>query len=117
MTTSQLLWKPSAERIADAGITRYQKWLKDKHGLSFDSYDDLWQWSVTEIETFWQSIWDFCGVIAHSPYQSVLIERKMPGARWFEGATLNYAEHALARARNPDTANEPAIIFQSELVE
>lgn len=117
MTAQQRLWTPSAERIADAGITHYQHWLKEKQGLSFNCYDQLWQWSVTEIEAFWQSIWDYCGVIAHSPYQSVLLERKMPGARWFEGATLNYAEHSLLRARNPDTANEPAIIFQSELVD
>ncbi len=117
MTAPQLLWTPSAERIAAAGITRYQHWLNKKHGLSFDSYDELWQWSVSEIETFWQSIWDYCGVIAHSPYQSVLLERTMPGARWFEGATLNYAEHSLLRARNAHSANEPAIIFQSELVD
>lgn len=117
MTAPQLLWTPSAERIADAGITGYQHWLHKKHGLLFDGYDKLWQWSVSEIEAFWQSIWDYCGVIAHSPYQSVLHERTMPGARWFEGATLNYAEHSLLRARNPHCANEPAIIFQSELVD
>lgn len=111
------LWRPSAGRIEDAGITRYQQWLKETRGLSFARYDDLWQWSVTEIETFWQTIWDYCGVISHSPYDQVLVERTMPGARWFEGATLNYAEQSLARAHIAVAADQPAIIFQSELVE
>jgi acetoacetyl-CoA synthetase len=117
MTAPQVLWRPSAQRIADAGITRYQSWLEETHGLSFKDYEELWQWSVTEIENFWESIWNYCGVIAHSPYTSVLVERRMPGARWFEGSTLNYAEHALARARHPEAASAPAIIFQSELVD
>lgn len=111
------LWRPSAGRIEDAGITRYQQWLKETRSLSFARYDDLWQWSVTEIETFWQTIWDYCGVISHSPYDQVLVERTMPGARWFEGATLNYAEQSLARAHIAVAADQPAIIFQSELVE
>lgn len=117
MTPATPLWRPSAGRIEDAGITRYQQWLKETRGLSFARYDDLWQWSVTEIETFWQTIWDYCGVISHSPYDQVLLERTMPGASWFEGATLNYAEQSLARAHIAVAADQPAIIFQSELVE
>lgn len=117
MSTGELLWNPSVERVEDAGITRYRRWLADTHDLHFANYEALWQWSVTEIEAFWQSIWDYCGVISHSPYQQVLAERVMPGARWFEGATLNYAEHSLARAHVAVAAAEPAIIFQSELVE
>ena len=117
MTPATPLWRPSAERIADAGITHYQQWLKEHRGLSFACYDDLGQWSTTRIEDFWQSIWDYCGVISHTPYNQVLVERTMPGARWFEGATLNYAEHSLARAHIAVAADRPAIIFQSELVE
>lgn len=114
-TTAKKLWQPSAERIADAGITRYRHWLKQTRGLQFDHYDDLWQWSTTHIEEFWESIWQFGGVIAHSPYQQVLKERKMPGARWFEGATLNYAEHALAYGQRPENRDKPAIIAESEV--
>src|SRR5690606_40409479 len=61
----------------------------------FADYHELWQWSVDDLDGFWASIWDYFEVIAHTPYTSVLGERTMPGATWFPGATLNYAEHAL----------------------
>lgn len=115
MAHSPLLWRPSAQRIADAEITRYQQWLTLNKGLTFLCYDDLWTWSTTEIEDFWESIWQFADVIAHSPYQQVLLERKMPGARWFEGATLNYAEHALAFANKAENSHSPALIAESEV--
>ena len=110
--TSKPLWTPSRERVAAAGITRYLEWLKRERGLTFGDYESLWRWSVTDLDAFWKSIWDFGGVIAHAPYQRVLSARKMPGAKWFEGATLNYAEHALVHAR--DRGGEPAIACQSE---
>ncbi len=78
------LWVASPARIESAGITRYRRWLEQKQGLRFDGYEALWRWSVQELEAFWASIWDFCGVISHRPYQSVLERRVMPGARWFE---------------------------------
>jgi acetoacetyl-CoA synthetase len=110
--TPKLLWTPSPERVAAAGITHYLEWLKRERGLTFADYESLWRWSVTELDAFWKSIWDFGGVIAHEPYQRVLSARKMPDAKWFEGATLNYAEHALAYAH--DRGSEPAIVCQSE---
>jgi acetoacetyl-CoA synthetase len=110
------LWTPSATRIAQAGITRYLAWLKEHHGLTFKGYESLWRWSIDEIEAFYETIWHFGGVISHSPYRQVLDKRTMPGAKWFEGATLNYAEHALRFAKEPGAATKPAIIFQSELV-
>src|SRR5690606_34513730 len=100
-----------------AGITRYRAWLQADRQLSFADYEALWHWSTTEIETFWESIWEYCGVIAHSPYETVLTERRMPGTKWFEGARLNYAEHSLAFGRGPESTAQPAIIFQSELVD
>jgi acetoacetyl-CoA synthetase len=115
MKSPELLWQPSEQRIRDAGITRYREWLKETRGLSFDSYDDLWTWSTSEIEAFWESIWQFGGVISHAHYQQVLVERKMPGARWFEGATLNYAEHALARGLQAEFRDMPALIAESEV--
>ncbi len=115
MSTPELLWTPSDERIAEAGITRYKQWLKENRGLEFANYEELWEWSVTHIEDFWKSIWDISGVIAHQPYSSVLAERIMPGARWFEGAALNYAEHSLAFAGKAEAVDYPAILFQSEL--
>jgi acetoacetyl-CoA synthetase len=109
------IWRPSAKRVERAGITRYTRWLKKKRGLEFPDYESLWSWSVDRIEDFWESIWEFCEVRAHEPYRQVLEKRIMPGANWFDGATLNYAEHALAAAGRADANDRPAIIHKSEL--
>jgi acetoacetyl-CoA synthetase len=92
----ELLWTPSAESVERANMTRYMRWLESERGQSFNGdYAELWRWSVSEIEDFWASIWDFFEVRSPTPYAQVLAERTMPGARWFEGAQLNYAEHLL----------------------
>ncbi len=104
-----VLWTPSNEERARANLTRYLAWLRDTRGLAFDSYDALWRWSVTDLEAFWASIWEFCDVRPRRPYTQVLPERRMFGARWFPGAELNYAEHALRRRDA-----HPAIVFASE---
>ncbi|MEZ3158996.1 acetoacetate--CoA ligase [Microbacterium sp. BWT-B31] len=80
---------------AGSETARYLAWLEAERGLVFRDWEELRSWSVSELEDFWQSIWDFFGVSSHTPYDRVLVERVMPGARWFEGATLNLAEHAL----------------------
>ncbi|MEO8093182.1 MAG: acetoacetate--CoA ligase, partial [bacterium] len=90
---AEKLWEPSPERVERAAMTRYMRWLERERGLRFETYDALWQWSVDELEDFWASIWDFFEVRASRPYERVLSGRSMPGARWFEGAELNYAEH------------------------
>ena len=105
----ELLWQPSAERIARSNLTAYLKWLAKARGLSFSGYPELWRWSVTDLEGFWSSVWDFFGVKAHHPYERVLASRAMPGAQWFPKATLNYAEHALRRRDD-----HPAIIYRQE---
>jgi acetoacetyl-CoA synthetase len=105
-----LLWEPSEEFKAQANMTRYMAWLAENKALRFADYHDLWRWSVTDLEGFWASIWEFFAVKASKPYTRVLAERKMPGARWFEGAELNYAEHVFRNA----TPQHPALIFQSE---
>ncbi|MQG76361.1 MAG: acetoacetate--CoA ligase [SAR202 cluster bacterium] len=109
VTEGTLLWKPSDDQKANANLTGYMGWLKDKRGLDFTSYDVLWEWSVSDLEGFWASVWDFFGVKSHTPYTNVLGQRTMPGAQWFPGAHLNYAEHALSR--NDD---HPAIEFRNE---
>jgi len=106
-----LLWEPSEELKENANISRYIRWLEDEKGLSFSDYGELWEWSVTELEEFWASIWEFFEVKASRPYERVLSQHEMPGANWFEGAELNYAEHAFHNAR-PD---EPAVLYQAEL--
>lgn len=96
-TIEQLI--PAPEHPREGSETaRYLAWLENERGLRFEDFAALQRWSVEHLEDFWQSIWDFFQVISHSPAASVLAERVMPGARWFEGATLNFAEHALRAA-------------------
>jgi acetoacetyl-CoA synthetase len=113
--SSKPIWRPTPERTERAGITRYLRWLRDNRGLEFADYESLWRWSIENIEDFWESIWQFGGVRAHQPYRQVLDKHVMPGAKWFDGATLNYAEHALAAAARPDAYTKPALIFCSEV--
>ena len=94
------LWEPSPEGVERAALTAYARWLERERGLDLRGYAELWRWSVSEIEAFWASIWEYFEVRASAPYSSVLAERTMPGARWFEGAQLNYAEH-LFRRKDP----------------
>jgi len=104
-----LLWTPSAERLAQAHLTHYLQWLGAR-GRRFDSYTALWQWSIDEQDAFWGSLWEYFDVRASRPYARVLGSRTMPGAEWFPGATLNYAEHALRHERE----GAVALIYLSE---
>ena len=106
-----IVWTPSPERIASATITRYREWLNETRGLELEGYPDLWQWSVDELDGFWGSIWEFFEVQASEPYVRVLTTREMPGADWFPGAQLSYAEHVF-RGRDD---SEVAIRHASEL--
>lgn len=99
-----ILWTPSAERIANANITRYLAWLKAHRNLEFRDYTALWQWSIDHIEDFWQTIWEYFDVQSSAPHQAVLRKRVMPGADWFPGARLNFAQHMLRRERPGQTA-------------
>jgi len=106
-----LLWEPSEESKKNSNISRYTRWLESERDLSFGSYNELWEWSVSDLEGFWASVWEYCGVVSSKPYDEVLAKRDMPGAEWFPGAELNYAEHIFLRAR----AEESAIIHGSEI--
>lgn len=108
--TNKVLWEPSSDFIENSNLKNYERWLENKHGLTFSSYNDLWEWSVKNIETFWESVWEYFEVIHHSSFDQVLSSREMPGARWFEGAMLNYAEHIF---RNK-SSDRPALHFASE---
>jgi len=96
---SELLWTPSLERCERSHIVAFTRWLQRTRGLHFSDYESLWQWSVQDVESFWRAIWDYCGVRSSAPYTQVFGRREMPGAEWFPGARLNYAEHALRHER------------------
>jgi acetoacetyl-CoA synthetase len=110
ITEGSLLWQPTPDDLAKANLTRYMDWLRTRRGLDFSDYQRLWQWSVDDIEGFWASLWDYFDIIATAPYTAVLGKRAMPGAEWFPGARLNYAENLLRRV----TDARPAILYQAE---
>jgi acetoacetyl-CoA synthetase len=99
-----IVWTPSEERIASATMTRYREWLNETRSLQLEGYRDLWQWSVDELEAFWASIWEFFEVEASEPYERVLTTHEMPGAEWFPGARLSYAEHVFRSRDDGDVA-------------
>ena len=106
-----VLWTPPADVRDTTEIGRYLNWLRDERGRDFADYDALWRWSVDDLEGFWGSVWDFFGVRAHAPYERVLAARQMPGAEWFPGARLNYAEHALG---TDEDADRVAVVARSQ---
>src|ERR1700689_1649131 len=111
-TGERPLWTPSAETCERSAMTRFMRWAGERHDCEFADYDELRRWSLRELETFWGDIWEFCGVRASRPYEQVLTSREMPGARWFAGAELNYAENMLLRDRRAD---DVALLHASEL--
>ena len=96
-------------------IRLYQDWLRSTRGLSFDSYDALWRWSTTELDAFWQSIWDYFDLQSPTPYSAVLARNVMPGAQWFPGAQTNYARQVLRHVQPAHAAGMQAVISRNEL--
>jgi len=107
----ETLWTPPADAWERSELGRFVAWLRAERGLDFAGYEELHRWSVTDLEGFWGAVWDFFEVRAHSPYERVLDGDAMPGARWFPGATLNYAEHMLGRDEDVD---DVAVVAHSQ---
>ncbi|NED36949.1 acetoacetate--CoA ligase [Streptomyces sp. SID8499] len=109
----QPLWQPDPQRTADAQITEFQAWAAEHHGAPAEGgYPALHRWSVEQLDTFWKAVTEWFDVRFSTPYARVLGDRSMPGAEWFPGARLNYAEHALRAAdARPD---EPALLHLDE---
>ena len=106
----------------DPHILRYTRWLAAERDLHFDpttheGYDALWRWSVTDLRAFWGSIWAFAGLHSPTPFETVLVDAVMPGARWFPGAQVNYAQHLFSHAKAAHAAGHPAIVFQNEAMQ
>lgn len=109
-----LLWTPRKAFVEGSSLHRYMQWLERERGRKFADYDALRKWSVTDIEDFWQSVWDYFDVQSGAPYKQVLDRRVMPGAKWFEGSTVNYAEHVLRHEKKAG-ASDVAFHHLSEI--
>jgi len=118
MTTSataveqgQILWSPREDWREATRIGAFVRFLGERYGLRFDDYRSLWQWSVTDLEGFWSALWEHFGVESDTPFERALGSRAMPGARWFEGARINYARHLLADTTRDD---DVAVVAHSQ---
>jgi acetoacetyl-CoA synthetase len=110
MATGRLLWTPSDSFQKNSQLQDYLNWLKENKGLDFSAYEQVWQWSVDQVADFWESLWEYFELISHSPHEEVLSSNEMPGASWFRGSSLNYAEHVFRM----ETSDHPAIIWKTE---
>ena len=87
-------------------ISLYRRWLADQRGLTFSDYEAMRRWSVTDLDGFWQSIWDYFDLQSPTQHSAVLAQRKMPGAVWFPGAQVNYARQVMRHVEAADAAVE-----------
>ncbi|MGH4020122.1 MAG: acetoacetate--CoA ligase [Pseudonocardiaceae bacterium] len=108
-----MLWRPDADDVARSRIAAFREWLASTRGVQLPDYDATWRWSVTDLEGFWGAFVQFAGVRFHSEPQRVLAGASMPGASWFPGATLNYAEQALSPAPGKGD-DDVAVVFRRE---
>lgn len=109
---AEKIWQPSEATRGNARITAYMEWLRETRNLDFSDYNALWEWSVSDLDEFWSSIWDYFSIRSRSEpaYKCVLACRGMPGAQWFPGARLNYVDQVFRHSAN----DRPAIIFRNE---
>ncbi len=110
MNPHDILWRPSADFIRRSNLRHYQDWLETHYQLRLYDYSELWEWSVERPGQFWESIWKYFNIISYSPYREVMSADAMPSTKWFEGSTLNYAEHIFRQYSD----DRPSIVFRSE---
>ncbi len=112
MTDDQatLLWRPDPGRVEESRMAGFRRWLAAERGVEVADYQALWEWSTGDLEAFWGAVAEYLGVRFHTPAERVLASDAMPGAQWFPGATLNYAEQALAAGADDDVA----VVFERE---
>lgn len=108
------IWLPDPEQASQAQIREFTDFINERTGSDLRTYNDLHRWSVSDLDGFWGAIWDFFDVVADEPYTQVLEDDSLPGAVWFPGTCVNYAEHALRTGLDEQLADEPAIISIAE---
>jgi acetoacetyl-CoA synthetase len=105
-----LLWRPDPDRVEASRMAAFRRWLAEERGVEVADYQALWEWSTGDVEAFWGALAEFLGVRFHTRAERVLASAEMPGATWFPGATLNYAEHALSAGAD----DALAVVFERE---
>ena len=111
MEAQKLLWRPPSEFIERSNLKRFEDWLAAEKDLTFEGYQDLWEWSVDNIETFWEAIWKFFDITSYGSHENVLSGDEMPTVQWFKGTSLNYAEHIFKQ----NSEDRPALYFKMKL--
>ncbi|WP_052668768.1 acetoacetate--CoA ligase [Nitriliruptor alkaliphilus] len=110
MSSAEVLWQPSPRQVEQSNLADFLRWLQASQGRSFADYTELWRWSTHELTEFWAAVWDYYHLDAASSYDAVLTERAMPGARWFPGARLNFAQRCLSAGND----TRPALVSVAE---
>ncbi|MBA4719965.1 MAG: acetoacetate--CoA ligase [Alcanivorax sp.] len=111
MAASPVLWSPSADTMANCQMGRFKTWLQERGFGPFADYHALHQWSIEELELFWQHLWDYCGLIHEVPADRVLSGRDMPGAEWFPGMRMNFAANLLRLAEGEHADREAVVAY------
>lgn len=109
-----VVWTPPADVLTTTQVGAFLDWVARHRGARMSTHDELWKWSVSDLSGFWSAIWEFFGVRSHTPYEQVLADASMPGAQWFPGATLNYAEHALGDLHTGSDTDDLAVLGRSQ---
>ena len=109
---TQILWTPTPERAEASTLAEFMRWLEKERGLSFADYNDMWRWSIDDLEGFWSAIWEFFDLQASQPWDRVLAKRQMPGAVWGPGMRLNYTDQIMKHVAGRE--DRPALVLQSE---
>ena len=110
---SPVVWTPDQDTLTGSRMGQFKTWLEQQGFGPFADYQALHQWSITELDTFWQKVWDYCGLVCETPAKRVLGKREMPGAEWFPGMKLNFAANLL-RLADGDHSDKEAVVAYCE---
>ncbi|MDF3416507.1 acetoacetate--CoA ligase [Sulfitobacter sp. M57] len=110
--TGKVLWTPTPERADASSMAKFEQFVGETRGLEFADYNEMWRWSVDDLEGFWNAIWDFFDLRASVRPEKLLVKRQMPEMEWGTGGCLNYAENILKHAAGRE--DKPAVVVQSE---
>ena len=107
--TPEILWQPTEQLMQKSRMTHYLTWLREHRGLHFDDYESAWQWSTDHIDDFWDSLWAYFDILSDGTHTAVRTG-EMPRVRWYEGRSINYAEHCFRQANEA----HPALLYKTE---